>query len=92
MNTHWHRDHAGGNEEIKAATGARIVGPAEVRKIAPLDREVQGGEVVELGETRFQVIETGGHTLGHIAYFDAADGRIAKLRVLCSGFQPLPEG
>ena len=26
-----------------------------------------------LGETRFEVIETGGHTLGHIAYFDAAD-------------------
>ena len=29
-----------------------------------------------LGETRFEVIESGGHTLGHIAYFDAAD-RIA---------------
>ena len=26
-----------------------------------------------LGETRFQVIDTGGHTLGHIAYYDAAD-------------------
>jgi hydroxyacylglutathione hydrolase len=73
LNTHWHRDHAGGNEALKAATGAQIVGPAEVRRIAPLDREVQDGERVELGETTFEVIACGGHTLGHIAYYDAAD-------------------
>ena len=42
-------------------------------RIAPIDREVQRRRHGELGETRFEVIETGGHTLGHIAYFDAAD-------------------
>ena len=73
LNTHWHPDHAGGNAEIKAATGCTIVGPAEVTRIAPLDRTVAGGDVVELGETRFQVIDSGGHTLGHITYFDAED-------------------
>jgi hydroxyacylglutathione hydrolase len=76
LNTHWHPDHAGGNAEIQKATGCQIVGPAEVTRIAPLDRTVVGGDVVALGETSFQVIESGGHTLGHIAYFDAAD-RIA---------------
>jgi len=76
LNTHWHPDHAGGNAEIKAATGCVIVGPAEVTRIAPLDRTVKGGDRVELGATVFDVIETGGHTLGHIAYFDAVD-RIA---------------
>jgi hydroxyacylglutathione hydrolase len=76
LNTHWHPDHAGGNAEIKAATGANIVGPKEVTRIAPLDREVQGGDEVRLGETSFRVIESGGHTLGHVAYHDAAD-RIA---------------
>lgn len=76
LNTHWHPDHAGGNAEIKAATGAVIVGPQEVTRIAPLDRTVTHGDTVELGETRFDVIDTGGHTLGHITYFDAAD-RIA---------------
>jgi hydroxyacylglutathione hydrolase len=76
LNTHWHPDHAGGNADIKAVTGCSIVGPAEVTRIAPLDREVKGGDTVQLGETTFQVIESGGHTLGHIAYFDAAD-RIA---------------
>jgi hydroxyacylglutathione hydrolase len=74
LNTHWHPDHAGGNARVQAATGARIVGPAEVTRIAPLDRTVAGGDVVDLGETRFSVIDAGGHTLGHIAYFDAADG------------------
>lgn len=76
LNTHWHPDHAGGNMAVKAATGAMVVGPAEVARIAPLDRTVAGGDVVDLGQTRFMVIESGGHTLGHIAYFDAAD-RIA---------------
>lgn len=73
LNTHWHPDHAGGNEALKKATGATIAGPAEVTRIAPLDRVVRDGDVVLLGETRFEVIDTGGHTLGHIAYHDAAD-------------------
>jgi hydroxyacylglutathione hydrolase len=73
LNTHWHPDHAGGNATLKAATGATIVGPAEVRKIAALDRDIGDGDVVDLGETRFEVLETGGHTLGHISYYDAAD-------------------
>jgi hydroxyacylglutathione hydrolase len=76
LNTHWHPDHAGGNADIQKATGAKIVGPQEVTRISSLDREVKGGDEVLLGETRFQVIESGGHTLGHITYFDA-DDRIA---------------
>ena len=31
LNTHWHPDHAGGNAEIKAATGATVIGPARPR-------------------------------------------------------------
>jgi hydroxyacylglutathione hydrolase len=73
LNTHWHPDHAGGNEALKKVTGATITGPAEVTRIAPLDRVVRGGDMVMLGETRFAVIDVGGHTLGHIAYHDAAD-------------------
>ena len=73
LNTHWHPDHAGGNAEVKAATGAQIIGPAEVERISPLDRKVADGDIVELGETKLQVMDTGGHTLGHITYFDADD-------------------
>jgi hydroxyacylglutathione hydrolase len=74
LNTHWHPDHAGGNAEIKAATGATVVGPQEVDRFGqPPDRIVSGGDAVMLGRTQFEVIESGGHTLGHVAYFDAAD-------------------
>lgn len=72
MNTHWHPDHAGGNARIKAETGCTIVGPQEVTRIAPLDRALHDGDEVKLGDTRFRVIHTGGHTLGHISYHDAA--------------------
>jgi hydroxyacylglutathione hydrolase len=40
-NTHWHPDHAGGNEAIKAATGCTITAPAgDAAKIAGVDRTV----------------------------------------------------
>ena len=68
VNTHWHPDHTQGNAAVKAATGAEIVGPAEVRRAAPLDREVREGDRVEIGSTVFEVIETGGHTLGHVSF------------------------
>lgn len=73
-NTHWHADHAGGNEEIKAKTGCTIVGPAEVERIGHKpDRIVNEGDVVKLGESEARVLNVGGHTLGHIAYvFDRA--------------------
>ena len=73
LNTHWHPDHAGGNAAIQAATGCQIVGPEEVRRIAPLDRVVAGGDVVMLGETRLEVTAAPGHTLGHVLYRSAAD-------------------
>lgn len=68
-NTHWHADHAGGNAAIKAATGARITAPAgDAAKIAGVDRTVDQGDTVTLGGFTAQVINVGGHTLGHVAY------------------------
>ncbi|MFC3097577.1 hydroxyacylglutathione hydrolase [Alteraurantiacibacter palmitatis] len=67
-NTHWHPDHAGGNAAIKAATGCRIYGPAEVAARFPLDHPLAGGDSVTLGTARAQVIDAGGHTAGHIAF------------------------
>ncbi len=68
-NTHWHPDHAGGNEAIKAATDCRIVAPdVDAPKIAGVDLTVTDGDFVSLGAWRARVIDVGGHTLGHCAY------------------------
>ena len=68
-NTHWHPDHAGGNADIVAATDAKVVGPKEVERAAPLpDRVLKDGDTVELGSLTAKVIETPGHTLGHLVF------------------------
>ena len=62
-------DHAGGNASIKAATGCTITAPAgDAAKIAGVDRTVTQGDRVAIGAYEAQVIDVGGHTLGHIAY------------------------
>ncbi|WP_440959923.1 hydroxyacylglutathione hydrolase [Oceanicaulis sp. LC35] len=69
-NTHHHWDHAGGNTAIREATGARVVAPkAETATIGHVDQPVIAGDVVTLGELTAQVIDVGGHTLGHVAYW-----------------------
>ena len=73
LNTHWHPDHTEGNERLKAETGCEIVGPEEVRRVAPLDRVVAGGDVVMVGQTRFEVTATPGHTLGHVVFRSVED-------------------
>lgn len=71
-NTHWHPDHTGGNLQVKAATGARISGPAK-ETIPGIDVGLKEGDIVRLGEHAGRVIEVPGHTLGHIALlFDEA--------------------
>ena len=68
-NTHWHPDHAGGNAAIKDATGCIVIAPQDdAGKIAAVDRTVTHGDTVKLGAHEAQVIDVGGHTMGHIAY------------------------
>jgi hydroxyacylglutathione hydrolase len=65
-NTHWHRDHTGGNAALKEATGARISGPAH-GKIPALDVPLAESGEVRIGEHIGRVIEVPGHTLDHLA-------------------------
>jgi len=68
-NTHWHPDHTGGNAAIKAATGAKVSGPAaEVERIPTLDVTLREGDRVAFGKHEAHVIETPGHTAGHIVF------------------------
>lgn len=80
--THWHPDHTGGAAELKTRWGAEIIGPAEVEKVLTPDRIVGEGDRVTLGETAFEVLELPGHTLGHIAFHDAAGANLFSGDVL----------
>lgn len=67
-NTHWHGDHIGGNDAIKAATGAIVSAPAaEAAKIPSLDVPLREGDTVRIGAIEGKVIEVPAHTAGHIA-------------------------
>lgn len=69
LNTHHHFDHAGGNLALKEQWGCEIIGPrAEAKRIPGLDRPVGTGDSVMVGESKAIVIDTPGHTLGHIVY------------------------
>ncbi len=68
-NTHWHPDHTGGNERIKAQTGCTITGPeAEQAKIPTLDIMVREGDSVRIGAIAGGVLDIPAHTAGHIAF------------------------
>ena len=74
-NTHWHPDHTGGNAAVKAATGARLTGPAgEADKIGGLDATVDEGDTLTFAGRTAQVLRMPGHTQGHVVFHFADDG------------------
>ena len=67
--THHHADHTDGNAALMDRHGAELVAPAgEAQRIARIDRTVRGGDAIEVCGRRVEVIDTPGHTSGHIAY------------------------
>lgn len=92
--THHHGDHVGGNLALKAATGCRIVGPArDAARIPGLDAGVAEGHSVPFGTSHARVIETPGHTRGHISYwFEAAGALFCADTLFALGCGRLLEG
>ncbi|MEJ2623199.1 MAG: hydroxyacylglutathione hydrolase [Pseudolabrys sp.] len=72
--THHHADHTDGIEELKAKYKCRVVAPAkEAAKIPGVDETVVQGDSVSVGKLAGTVLETPGHTLGHITYWFPQD-------------------
>jgi hydroxyacylglutathione hydrolase len=72
--THHHADHTGGIIELKDKYKCRVVAPAaEAEKIPAVDLTVREGDKVTVGKLSANVIETPGHTTGHISYWFHAD-------------------
>lgn len=83
--THGHSDHVGAAAALREATGAPVIASAvEAPAIenpaanvvddnptpCPVDRTVAQGDVVEVGNMKWKVIETPGHTKGSICLFN----------------------
>jgi hydroxyacylglutathione hydrolase len=72
--THHHADHTDGIVALKEKYKCRVVAPAaEAKKIPAVDETVREGDKARVGSLSADVIETPGHTLGHIAYWFHAD-------------------
>ncbi len=74
LNTHHHWDHVDGNRELKDKTGCTVIGSVyDKARIPAIDRSVDENSKLSLGDHAIQVIETPGHTLGHVVYYFAED-------------------
>jgi hydroxyacylglutathione hydrolase len=72
--THHHADHTGGIAALKQHHRCRVVAPAaESTRIPLVDATVREGDKVRVGSLSGEVIDTPGHTAGHISYFFSAD-------------------
>jgi hydroxyacylglutathione hydrolase len=72
--THHHADHTGGIAELKKKHLCRVVAPRkEATKIQHIDVTVREGDVVQVGSMVGRILETPGHTAGHISYWFKQD-------------------
>jgi hydroxyacylglutathione hydrolase len=75
LNTHHHHDHVGGNEAVRAATGATVLAHAGAASlIGGVDRGLGDGDVIRVGRSiELECLDTPGHTMSHVCLFAHAD-------------------
>ncbi|KAL6976190.1 Glyoxalase 2-5 [Sarracenia purpurea var. burkii] len=70
LNTHHHYDHTGGNMELKEMYGAKVIGSGTDRdRIPGIDIVLSDGDKWMFAGHEVLVIETPGHTRGHISFY-----------------------
>ena len=83
--THHHDDHIAGVDAVRARFGCKVVGAAaDAHRLPKLDTELREGDTVELGQSSLRVIDTPGHTVGHIAYYAEQGGILISADTLFS--------
>lgn len=69
--THHHPDHTGGIDSLLSRYQVPVYGPA-VGSVPQVDHPLKQDDVLTLGNgLRFDIFEVPGHTLDHIAYYNA---------------------
>lgn len=72
LNTHHHADHVAGNAELKSIYNVPVIAPkSELSKIPGADKGVGEDDIISECGIDLRVIETPGHTQGHVVFHDA---------------------
>ena len=66
LNTHSHKDHYAGNQEVRARSGARVVAHRNAR--LDQDLSVDDGDHIRVGPIQVDVVFTPGHTRDSVLY------------------------
>lgn len=85
LNTHEHGDHIGGNEPLRAVTGAKVIAhEGAAGRIPGLDRGLAHGETLRVGRTvELECLDTPGHTRAHLCLLARGRSGIAAPELLC---------
>lgn len=85
LNTHEHGDHIGGNEALRAATGAQVIAHAGAAgRIPGLDHGLVHGETLRVGNTvELECLDTPGHTRSHLCVLARGRSTHAPAELLC---------
>jgi hydroxyacylglutathione hydrolase len=76
--THHHDDHILGTDALRREFSCQVLGArADVHRLPMLDRALIENDLVALGAAQGRVIDTPGHTRGHIAFYFPEGGVLA---------------
>ncbi len=90
VNTHRDGDHVQGNRPVKDRSDAAVAAhELEREAIGEVDRVLQDGDRVQMGDRTFTVLHTPGHTTGSICLHDEANGILLTGDALCGELKEL---
>ncbi|MDB4086042.1 hydroxyacylglutathione hydrolase family protein, partial [Amylibacter sp.] len=66
--THHHSDHIDGVEQLQKLTGANVIGAkSDSHRLPNLNISVSTGDIISIGNQQAEILNTPGHTIGHIS-------------------------
>lgn len=84
VNTHSDPDHAQGNKIIKEKTKAKIaIHNLDAKNIEFADIKLNEGDIVELGDRKFEIVHAPGHTPGNICLYQKENQLLITGDSLC---------
>ncbi len=92
--THHHGDHTDGADTLRAQSGAEVYGAeADAHRLPRLDHTLTAGQTLRLAGHSCVIIDTPGHTIGHMAFhFPGLNAAFTADSLMAQGCGRLFEG